>query len=509
MKNTLYILAALLLATSIGQAQDLWPDYGGSSSCFTCHAGMKDEFMKSGHPWKVQKIDVSKVDANGYYKPFPAGTNETGVVLAPEVVAAGFSMADPTKIGFMIGGYGWKTRWMDKDGYIYKGTKAQYNLGTIHPDKRGHGAYDAAQVGNQVFALAATPAKYDCGTCHTTGWKPYVAGSQEVRKDNLPGFEGTFLEWGVMCEGCHGPSKNHTQNPTGVKPPKDGFDGCKTCHARGKGDRIPVKGDKMFLDHREQYDMMKYSKHRQTANMTCVTCHDPHKSTVYDRGGLKSTAKTCQPCHSNRQNITVTIISGGNQRTHTHECVDCHMPYVGNSAVKANNNRGDEASHMWAINTEPVNRWQGMFTADSLNVDISKGTASHTLDFACLGCHTSRDVQWASGYAKDMHTKTITVSAERTAAPSAFVLNQNYPNPFNPSTTITFGLPSAQNVTISIYDELGRLVKVILNGRFDAGMHQTLWDGTDASGAFVNSGTYFYRLEADEFRQTRKMLMMK
>lgn len=512
-------LICMLLALSFGavHSQNLWPDYAGKQACFGCHTTVKPidlaEFNKSGHPWKVQPIDRSKVDANGVYKPFPAGTNESGVPLAPEVVALGFTYtASDSNIGFLIGGYGWKARWMNKQGYIYKGTKAQYNLGTIHSSQKGHGAYDASQVNNQVFALQTPPAVYNCGSCHTTGWKAYNETTQPVRYNNLPGFDGTFFEWGVQCEGCHGPSKNHVDNPT-IKPTKDGFTMCKSCHARSQGVKIAVKSDKQLLDHREQYDQMLYTKHRRTANMTCVTCHDPHKSTVYDRGGLKEAAKTCKPCHDNKSNITMTIVRGGSTTQAVHTCKDCHMPYIGNTAVKQNNNRGDQASHIWKINTAAVNKFAGMFTPDSLAVKIpADSVVAQTLDFSCLGCHTTRDLTWASNYATGIHANNnivVNVETKGTVVPSAYYIEQNYPNPFNPSTTIRFGIPEASNVRVDVYDLLGQHVATLLSTRLNAGLHSVIWNGKDASGKAVASGVYLYRLETDKFIDAKRMVLTK
>lgn len=514
---TVVVLLTVCLMPASTQAQALWPDYAGKQACFGCHTAFKPvdlaEFNKSGHPWKVQPIDRSKVDANGVYKPFPAGTNEAGVPLAPEAMAMGFSYtASDSNIAFMIGGFGWKARWMNKQGYIYKGAKAQYNLGTNQPSQKGHGGYDASLVNNQMFALQSTPALYNCGSCHTTGWKAYNASTQPARYNNLPGFDGTFYEFGVQCEGCHGPSKNHVDNPTTIKPSKDGFTMCKSCHARSQGLKIAVKSDKQLLDHREQYDEMLFTKHLRTANMTCVTCHDPHKSTVYDRGGLKSTAKTCQPCHADKSNITITIVKDGSSTQAVHTCKDCHMPYTGNSAVKQNNNRGDQASHMWKINTNPVNKFQGMFTTDSLAVKIpADSVVAHTLDFACLGCHTTRDLNWASNYAKGIHAKNIVVNVggNLELIPSAFYVDQNYPNPFNPSTTIRFGLPQNTTVRLVVYDINGKEVTVLARGNYAAGLHQAVWDGKDVSGESVASGSYVYRLETDHFIQAKKMVLTR
>jgi hypothetical protein len=512
----LFIFLGVLFLWGQAEAQGLWPDYAGKQACFGCHTSIKPidltEFNRSGHPWKIERIDSTKVGLDGVFRPFPTGTNELGVPLAPEALALGYhydELYQDSSVSFLIGGFGWKARWMNKDGYIFEGTKAQYNLGTIHPDKRGHASYNAANVGNAVFALRTpTGALYNCGACHTTGWKKYDAVNSPYRFENRPGFDGTFFEFGVQCEGCHGPAKQHTQTPGTVKPPKDGFNMCKSCHARGLGLRIPVKSDKQFLDHREQYDQMLFTKHRRSAAMTCVTCHDPHKSTVYDLGGLKSTAKTCQPCH---QNKLIRIIKDGVELQHN-ECRSCHMPYIGNTAVKQNNNRGDQASHMWKINTNPVTKHEAMFDTVALNVIIPPDSnVAHTLDFTCLGCHTTRDVAWASGHASNMHGKTIIVTsvASDKPLPSAYYLKQNYPNPFNPSTSMSFGLPTEDNVMIVIFNSVGEKVRTLLSGRLDAGVHTISWDGTDETGKLVASGVYLYKLETDNYIESKKMLLMK
>ncbi len=511
-RYNLTLLLAIIFIVSKTQTQPTWSDYAGKQACFGCHTTIKpinlDEFNKSGHPWKVQRIDTSMIDDSGYYKPFPVGTNEGGIPLAAEAISAGFNYLD-SSVAFMIGGFGWKARWMSKDGYIFEGTKAQYNLGTIHPSLKGFGSYNASNVSNAPFALRTpTGAMYTCGNCHTTGWKKYDATTSPYRFEDKPGFDGTFFEFGVQCEGCHGPSKAHTQNPS-TKPLKDGFDGCKSCHARGLGLRIPVKSDKQFLDHREQYDQMLFTKHRRSAAMTCVTCHDPHKSTVYDRGGLKSTAKTCAPCHTGKD---INIVKDGVPITPHTQCKDCHMPYIGNTAVKQNNNRGDQASHMWKIKTTTDNKFTGMWTADSLNVKIpTDSIVAHTLDFACLGCHTTKDLTWASGHATDMHNKTIIITnvGNETNIPSAWYLKQNYPNPFNPSTTFKFGLAEESNTEISVYDIEGRLVKTLVKGKFYAGIHNITWDGLDLYGNNVASGMYIYRLVTDKFIDSKKMLLTR
>lgn len=90
------------------------------------------------------------------------------------------------------------------------------------------------------------------------------------------------------------------------------------------------------------------------------------------------------------------------------------------------------------------------------------------------------------------------------AVPSSFALQQNYPNPFNPTTQISFDLPQASRVELSVYNVLGQKVETLIDGAMDAGTHQIEWNGDGNS-----SGIYFYRLQADNFSATKKMMMLK
>ena len=100
------------------------------------------------------------------------------------------------------------------------------------------------------------------------------------------------------------------------------------------------------------------------------------------------------------------------------------------------------------------------------------------------------------------------VTASKLLVPSDFVLNQNYPNPFNPDTRISFGLPTAADWTLRIFNVSGALVREY-NGRSDAGSIEVTWNGLNQQGAPTASGVYFYRLEAGNFNATRKMVLLK
>ena len=96
-----------------------------------------------------------------------------------------------------------------------------------------------------------------------------------------------------------------------------------------------------------------------------------------------------------------------------------------------------------------------------------------------------------------------------TALPSQFNLQQNYPNPFNPSTTITLYVPIRSDVSLHVYDLLGRHVASLLEGPVEPGSHSVTWNGTTVSGEPAGSGVYFYRLESGGKAITKKMILLK
>jgi len=92
--------------------------------------------------------------------------------------------------------------------------------------------------------------------------------------------------------------------------------------------------------------------------------------------------------------------------------------------------------------------------------------------------------------------------------PNNFLLEQNYPNPFNSSTIISYRLPQAGKVAITIYDIVGNQVKTLLRGHQNHGIHHITWDGKNDLGRKVCSGVYFYKLETENFTQVKKMILL-
>ncbi|MBT6144102.1 MAG: hypothetical protein HOH74_01655, partial [Gemmatimonadetes bacterium] len=93
--------------------------------------------------------------------------------------------------------------------------------------------------------------------------------------------------------------------------------------------------------------------------------------------------------------------------------------------------------------------------------------------------------------------------------PTSFALGQNYPNPFNPNTTLRIDLLRSDAVHLVIFDATGQVIRTLLHDTLPAGVHTMYWDGRDAKGHRVGSGTYFARLAGTGWQADRKMLLLR
>jgi cytochrome c5 len=340
----------------------------GSDQCGSCHEVEYDKFVLSGHPYKLTKIE------NGEPPSFPYDDITGGVSEPPD----GYTWDD---ISYVIGGYGWKTRFIDESGYIVTGDEdstTQYN-------------YANDDVGTDDGWVAYHPGEekpYDCGSCHTTGFSP--VGHQ----DGLEGIIGSWVFPGIQCEECHGPGSLHAADPQGVRMTVDRTSQlCGQCHIRGNPALIDASGG--FVRHHEQYEELFNTKHFATS---CITCHDPHASAVFaddeinPNQGIRQECDTChwqQVFQNNRRHLGV-------------DCTDCHMPPMGKSAVgNLETFTGDIRSHQFSINPDP--------DASQFNDDGSLSSPYITLNYACKQCHNGeraadRDLETLSEMADGYHT---------------------------------------------------------------------------------------------------------
>lgn len=328
-------------------------------------------------------------------------------------------------VSYVIGGYFWKARFVDMAGAVVTGSNVQYNFATD------------AMTG---YHNNETDKPYNCGNCHTTGWRHTDAALNPVGQDGLEFMQGTFFEGGVHCEACHSAGSAHAKfsgkivrdaiprTLAELSMPDAGYGlatACGECHTRDgerdypsylsgfdnalvaagvadtrpsvMGGRIAVSGG--LIKHHEQYDEIlgidpdtlqtTRSAGFLATHGDCNTCHNPHGSSVNVNNplytgvaGVDPTNGACLDCHGDYD----PLLRGPGMTTL--DCKDCHMPDLAKSAtaVAGDLDRpavGDVASHIFRITLDST---QPQFTA-------SGSFAYPAVDesWACRTCHNETD----------------------------------------------------------------------------------------------------------------------
>ncbi len=137
---------------------------------------------------------------------------------------------------------------------------------------------------------------------------------------------------------------------------------------------------------------------------------------------------------------------------------------------------------------------------DSPCIDMGKPSILDTLLDCSWGLGTERSDMGAYAGGEG----TVGIDDPVAQIPETILLSQNYPNPFNASTIIRYELPQQSQVTLDIYDILGRQVITLEDGIKTAGSHQVIWQAED-----ISSGVYFYKIQAGEYVETQKMMLVK
>ena len=153
----------------------------------------------------------------------------------------------------------------------------------------------------------------------------------------------------------------------------------------------------------------------------------------------------------------------------------------------------------------------------SSRLPVLKKETRGKLAFACVGDKAKLVFRGGFGGAMEVEEAVVVDRAYRvsdagvrgTLIVPEFALGRNFPNPFNSSTAVVYTLPEAAHVKLVVYDLLGRVVKVLVNGVQDAGRHRTVWDGRDNGGSDVASGVYLVRMEAGGFNKVRKVVLVR
>ena len=130
-----------------------------------------------------------------------------------------------------------------------------------------------------------------------------------------------------------------------------------------------------------------------------------------------------------------------------------------------------------------------------------------------FGCILSPSYCW--GYDIDMwigavhSSDVVAIDNYDVIFPDRLMMRTAYPNPFNPVTSLRYDLPQNEMINITIYDMMGRIVKTLVNGSQTAGFKSVQWNATNDRNEAVSAGLYLYSIQAGDFRQTKKMLLLK
>ncbi|MEN8262456.1 MAG: IPT/TIG domain-containing protein [Nitrospirota bacterium] len=424
LNNKWLFLAVLIALTALfplssGAAID--GGYEGTAFCLGCHDGSaasdKTSFIESGHAYKFRQTNgadcsAGACDAISNILPTPAiatldTISTTGVIdltIGLTDIVAPIGDIDWKDIDAVIGGWGWKSRYValdtggllggnapsDETGLVWTGSAVQWNVlqGTW-------GGYHAGE--NKV---------YNCSRCHNTnGTRDLTQSRTELAGIGAYGSIHTYD--GVQCEGCHANSVRvengaNSSNATlhGVNPlanPMGVADGggaamCGRCHNRDSGDEPDLSGAATkggYIRHHEQYDEMVGAGGTGVhASLGCTDCHDPHIRThkvpaatatalgITDnalsaeaRGAVVS-CESCHPGHTTGQHTGV-------------QCIDCHMAEATKSATAVTGvigKKGDVKTHIFKINPDEL-------ATDTAASNPAEGYLS--LNYACAKCHDS------------------------------------------------------------------------------------------------------------------------
>ena len=440
-------------------------DYQGAEFCKTCHEANYNDWKASGHPYKLMKGE----DAKHRPIPLPGGFNwpEDGVLVEGDV-------------SYVIGGYKWKSRYIDHEGYIITVTcedKEPFDEGCT--ERNGVNQYNYL-TGEWVDYHAGEEKKpYDCGICHTTNW---VANPDPTNldgnQDGLPGMWGKFDDGGIHCEQCHGNGFESMDIDRSAEA-------CGECHYREAppgSDVNVIPASKGFIKHHEQYNTHLAGPH---SNMNCVACHDPHKRGEFS---IKTPepGKECTQCHT--QEAYNAVFDQSPMAGYGVECKDCHMPYASKSANQLGDFEGDLQTHLFYIDTDdtaimfedadgtpnPVGAYVALdFEVPGKPDKVNKGAA--TLDFACKRCHETAEMTELGKFAKNFHGRDSAVSELEYIGLNAGLTGNWWGGEEKNGEGFLLEVAEAAGVSTLIvsfytYDDEGNQVWLIANGPATTGM---------------------------------------
>jgi len=396
-----------------------------------------------------------------------------------------------------------------------------------------------------------------CERCHGPG-SAHVAS---LSKDDIinPAKDLTPDQANNLCGMCHSRGKSKPNNTFGFPFHDDTLEGWEVgdmvadIYTDGGGywGDIEAEGPTNSTKHHQQfYDLYESSKPTyEFHQVTCFECHDVHNEVKHHiRQEVEETDSlgapimiatdndnntlclSCHATHGDFEGISVEMVADyennitgigaivSDHSNHDYDptgtgesrCSKCHNPKVAKSAIAY-----DIHSHTFEPIPPQKTKEFAMPSscAASCHRDIENGADpvfNTGVDASLTDWTEASDIALADKlmeyYGPNGSWWQHVVSVEKIDAeiPANFELSQNYPNPFNPTTTINFAIASESNVKIKVFDAVGQQVAVLVNDFVPAGMYQISWDASK-----LTSGIYFYSMQADNYLQTKKMILLK
>ncbi len=393
---------------------------------------------------------------------------------------------------------------------VWSNSFAQNNNGTNNLDNcirchdgTGYVNYTDSKGTNTNGFTVAKQVNVTCAVCHD----PHGGPDNQLRKgpvsgDTLAnGYRYSNVGKGEVCMNCHKARRNvNTYTLTRVTSANWGP------HHSGQADIYQAENVATFGGPPYQS-----TAHKEFLVNSCVKCHMPPTDTAL----------------VNRDKVgghTMSIHNDENDFDYLAACQSCHFgktrfdqfiapyDYDGDGTIEPWVTEVDGCLRNLRMALPPVGvdsvSWQ-LIAADSNNVTLRQAYFNYLLVFegSERGMHNPKfsvDV-----LIRSKQVLTGIMPASGTEVPGKFELSQNYPNPFNPSTKFDFSLPKLTNVVIKIYDINGREIKTLVNEKMNAGKYKVDWNSVDNAGAKVSSGVYFYKINAGNFTETKKMILVK
>ncbi len=394
-----------------------------------------------------------------------------------------------------------------------------------------------------------------CERCHGPGSEHASSGDKTkiINPRDLTAEQANNL-----CGMCHSRGKSKPNNTFGFPFHDDTLEGWNVgdivsdIYTDGGGywgDKVTdVTSSKQH--HQQFYDLYQSSKPTfQFHQVTCYECHDIHNEVkhhimaeVEEEDSLgnpimittendnNTLCLSCHATHGDFADISVEMVAdydnnidaiGNIVKKHSNHdydpvgsgesrCSKCHMPKLAKSAIAY-----DIHSHTFEPTPPQKTKEFAMPSSCAVSchrdIENSADPVFNTgVDSDLTDWTEASDIALAEKlmeyYGPNGSWWQHVVSVEKTdiEIPDVFELSQNYPNPFNPTTTINFSVAKESDVTVAIYDITGQQVAILVNDYVPAGKYQISWDASK-----LTSGVYFYTMIAENFVQTKKMILLK